>query len=249
MSQIVERSAEWIYRGIWRRLVDWFQVPDGPPRLAIHARQGQLRVFPPSRRYLSYLKLYFWVGLVAIDAIILLGWVLIWNAQPIAGWLLAVPALVIAIVPDIIAYIAIHLRYDTIWYGVSDRGIFIRRGIWVITEHTITMENIQNISVAQGPIEQLYRIATVTIETAGAEAGEGHDAFRGGNQSIMVGLGNATEVRELILERVRASRSAGLGDERPGQPVSATGTGEWSHVDRELLVEIRDELQRCLPAK
>lgn len=240
MSEVVEKSAAWIYRGIWRQLVQWFKVPDGAPHLAIHASQGRLRVFHPSRRYLSYLKLFFWVGLVVIDLAILIGWVAILIANPLLGTVLAVPAFLLAVVPDIIAYIAIHLRFDTIWYGVSDRGIYIRRGVWIISEHTITMENIQNISVSQGPIEQIFGIATVVIETAGSEAGEGKDPFAIGNKAIMVGLEAADEVRQLIQEKVRRCRTAGLGDEAVERPSPPTRRPTLEPlVLSEILTELR----------
>ena len=248
MSPVVERSAEWIYRGVWRSVVECFRVPDGPPRLSFQQRQGELRVFHPSRNYLRYLKFYFWIGLVVIDVGILIGWLLILQASYFWGSLTAVPALVIAVVPDVIAYIAIHLRYDTIWYGVSERGLFIRRGIWLISEHTITIENIQNLSVTQGPVEQVFGIATVVVETAGAEAGEGADAFLVGNKSIMVGLDRADEVKELIFQQIRACRSTGLGDDpreiRPAVSASQQKTSGWTEQDRQLLQEILAEVKR-----
>ena len=72
-----EKAAAWIYSGIWQFVVDLFRVPDGPPNLVAQKSDGVLRVFHPSRRYLSYLKLYFWVGLVIIDGLILVGWIAI----------------------------------------------------------------------------------------------------------------------------------------------------------------------------
>lgn len=237
MNGVAERSAEWIYRGIWLGLVHCFRVPDGPPLLPA-AMHGELRVFHPSRRYLSYLKAYFWVGLVLVDLLILLGWLLIFWANATIGWILAIPALVLAIAPDILAYIAIHLRYDTIWYAVSSRGLYVRRGIIVITEHTITLENIQNVSVRRGPIEQLFRIATLVVETAGASAHDEESSFMVGNQTIMVGLEDADELRDLLMQHVRSSTSAGLGDD-----ADRSSNHGWEVADLQLLSAIRGELK------
>lgn len=236
MSGVAERSAEWIYGGIWRFLVECFRVPDAPPSLP-SAMKGELRVFHPSRRYLAYLKFYFWFGLVAIDGAIAIGWLALYWEQPFWAWVLAIPALVIAIVPDIIAYIAIHLRYDTIWYAVSQRGVHLRRGIVVITEHTISLANIQNISIVRGPVEQLFSIATLVVETAGASAGEDANSLTVGNRVVMVGLKNVDEIRELLMSRIRESRAAGLGDELDHRPAT-----QWSEGDLTLLGEIRDEV-------
>ena len=144
----------------------------------------------------------------------------------------------VAVVPDIVAYIAIHLRYDTIWYAVSGRGLYVRRGIIVISEHTITLENIQNVSVRRGPIEQLFGIATVVVETAGASSGDGESSIMVGNQTIMVGLDNADELRSFLMQHVQRSTSAGLGDD-----ADRFHSGGWTPTDLELLEAIREEVK------
>ena len=235
MTDAVERSAEWVYRGIWVVLANCFKVPQQPPSMPVEPG-GFHRKFHPSRRYLAYLKLYFWVALVVIDIAILIGWLAVLFWQPLIGWLIAVPVFVVAVVPDIIAYIAIHLRYDTMWYVITDRSLRVRRGIWVIAEHTITFENVQNVDLHRGPVQQLFGISTLVVETAGASEDEGEHLFSIGNKAIMQGIDNPEEIRDLIMNRVRSTRSAGLGDEP--QPNVACG---WSPRALQLLREIRDE--------
>lgn len=235
MTDPVTRSAEWVYQGVWAILSDIFVVPKTPPTLP--ARQGDFcRSFHPSRRYLSYLKVCFWIVAILIDLLILGTWLAILLVSPWGGALLAVPALVLAVLPDIVAYVAIHLKYDTMWYVMTDRSLRLRRGIWEILEHTITFENVQNVYVTRGPIQQLFGFATIVVETAGA--GAGHDERTGtvGSQAIMEGIENPEEIRDLIMERVRATRSAGLGDEA----THAARTG-WTPRQIEILREIRDE--------
>lgn len=236
----MERSAEWIYHGVWLLLTDCFRVPKHPPSMPVHST-GFCRTFHPSRRYLSYLKLFFWFGLVAIDLAILAGWILIlyWNLT--VAWILAVPALLIAVIPDIVAYVAIHLRYDTMWYVITDRSLRIRRGIWVIIEHTVTFENVQNIYVKQGPVQQLFGISSLIVETAGAAEGEEDNPFAVGNKAIMDGIDNPEEIRKLMMEQVEATRSTGLGDEK-----LTDGRSVFSSQHLVLLREIRDDL-RAMP--
>ena len=62
---------------------------------------------------------------------------------------------------------AMHLRYDTTWYVLTNRSLRIRRGIWMIHETTITYENVQNVSVNQGPLQRIFGIADVLVQTAG----------------------------------------------------------------------------------
>lgn len=233
----VDKAAEWVYRGLWKVLSDWFRVPGHPPELP--TRDGEpLRSFHPSRGYLSYMKLYFWVGLAVIDIAIFIGWTVSFVANPLLGTILAIPALVAAVVPDIFAYIAIHLRYDTMWYVMNQRSLRCRRGIWVILEHTITFENVQNISVTRGPIQYLFGIYDIVVETAGAAEGEGHDRFAVGNKAILEGIDNPEEIRTLILERVRASKGAGLGD-APERKQRAGWSPEHLAVLREILTLVR----------
>ena len=228
----VEKAAEWVYRGLWKVLSDWFRVPEHPPTLPV--REGEIvRSFHPSRAYLSYLKFYFWIALVLVDAAILAGWIAVYLANPFLGTILAIPALIIAVVPDILAYIAIHLRYDTMWYVMSDHSLRCRRGIWLILEHTITFENVQNVHVKRGPVQYYFGISEIVVETAGSSESHGENHFATGNKAIMEGIDNPQEIRDLIMERVRASKGAGLGEEP--QPESLTA---WSPEHIAVLREI-----------
>ena len=196
-------------------------------------REGEfLRSFHPSRRYLSYLKLYFWIVLVLIDVAILAGWLAVLAANPRLGAILAVPAFALAVVPDVIAYIALHLRYDTMWYVMTDRSLRCRRGIWLILEHSITFENVQNVYVTRGPVQTLFGISDIVVETAGATEGEGENRFAVGNKAIMEGIDNPEEIRGLIMDRVRASRGVGLGEE------IGVRRGGWKAEHVEVLREI-----------
>ena len=109
---------------------------------------------PRMREALDALEL-----VVVIDVAILVGWIVVLVVNPVVGVILAVPALVVAVVPDIIAYVAIHLRYDTTWYVLTDRSLRIRRKIATIQETTITFENVQNVTIREGPIQRLFGIA------------------------------------------------------------------------------------------
>ncbi|MCZ6852594.1 MAG: PH domain-containing protein [Gammaproteobacteria bacterium] len=238
MKRRGEQAANWMYRGVWRLLTNCFKVPEHPPTLP--AEPGEFfKSFHPSPRYLSYRKLYFWIGLLVIDIVILVGWLIILFANPPLAALLALPALALAVLPDIVVYVALHLRYDTMWYVMTDRSLRCRRGIWTILEHTITFENVQDIHVRQGPVQQLFGISTLVIETAGAAEPEGHNQFAVGNKAIMEGLDNPDEIRELILERVKRSRLAGLGDEQTPLPAPERWRTEHLHALEEILQEIR----------
>src|SRR5262245_17333301 len=115
MSGNVDRAAAGMYRGLWKILGDLFRVPAGPPTLPGHEGET-VESFRPSTGFLRYLKFWFWMLLWPMDLAILAGWIAI--AVPLwwLGLILLLPALFFAIAPDIVAYIALHLRYDTTWY-------------------------------------------------------------------------------------------------------------------------------------
>jgi membrane protein YdbS with pleckstrin-like domain len=195
------------------------------------------------------LLFHFWLALVLFDGAVLIVWLLITAAWPLMGMLLAVPALVLAVAPDVVAYVAVYLRFDTTWYVISDRSVRIRRGIWIIRETTLTFENIQNVTVRQGPLQRYFGIANVYIETAGggsAAAGAHGASSTNAHQGIIEGISNAARIRDLILSRLRISPGAGLGDEPLPSPPTATA---WTAEHLALLREIRDSAQTLVQAR
>jgi len=237
MSRRVEEATAWVYRGIWGALSKWFRVPTEPPSLPVDGTE-QLETFRPAEGFLRYLKFKFWFFLLIADLAILAAWLALLVAFPFAALWLAPLAFAIAVLPDVIAYIAIHLRYDTTWYVFSKQSLRIRRGIWVIHETTITFENIQNVSLNSGPLERFFGIANVVVDTAGGGQ-PGKDAHgkqqMNYHQGLIEGIDNAGEIRNQILGRVRRSRTAGLGDE------DASSSG-WSAEHLIALGEIRNTL-------
>ena len=240
MNDRVDRATAWVYRGIWGVLTTWFRVPPQPPTLPV-APGEHVESFRPSAGFLRYLKFMFWVALLTIDIAILIGWLAVLVAAPSVGALLAPVAFVVAVLPDVVAYVALHLRYDTTWYVMTARSLRIRRGIWVIHETTITFENIQNIRVEQGPLQRYFGIADVVVETAGGggsrseKKGEGDSSHHG----LIEGVADAAGIRDKIMDIVRRSRTVGLGDERH----EGAGERAWSPAEVAVLREIRDAVR------
>ncbi len=235
----VLRASKWCYRGVWGLITRYLRVPDEPPQL-VGADDQWIQCFRPSEGFLKYLKFFFWLALFATDIFLTIGWVAVLVALPWLGILIAPLAWAVIVLPDIVAYVAIHLRYDSTWYVLSDRSMRIRRGIWTIHETTITYENIQNVSIRQGPLQRHFGIADVIVETAGGGScggkGEGQSAM--GHFGLLEGIDNADEVRQLILAKWGQSRSSGIGDDHHEHtPVSRLG---WTTQQADLIEEIRD---------
>lgn len=232
-----------MYRGVWARLVAWFRVPETPPTLPV-VSPGRLRSFRPSAGFLRYMKFQFWIALTAIDLLLCAAWLVLIVAVPLVGLAITPLALALIVVPDLVAYLAIHLRFDTTWYVISPRSLRIRRGIWVIHETTITFDNVQNVVVRQGPLQRYFGIADVLVETAGGGGGgqAEHQGAMGAHFGLLEGVDNAPEIRDLIRGQMRQSKSSGLGElER----VTVPGVQGLTSAHVALLREIRDLLPPC----
>ena len=239
MTASRDAAAAWIYRGVWASIVTWFRVPPYPPTLP--SAGEEVRSFRPARGFLQYLKFYFWLLLIPGDILPIGAWMAVAAALPGVGLALLPVLVAFVVLPDVIAYVAIHLRYDTTWYVLSDRSLRIRRGILTIHETTISFENVQNVEVRQGPLQRYFGIADVIVQTAGGGVSTEHShgsSSSGAHRALLQGLDDAEAVRDAILERVRHLRSGGLGDEGPVARRHRTGAPPAAHVA--VLREIRD---------
>ncbi|MFN7732830.1 MAG: PH domain-containing protein [Pirellula sp.] len=239
----VHEACKWCYEGIWGILTPYFKLPKEPPNLP-SVEGEEVESLHPSEAYLRYRKFEFWVLLFIVDFALTAGWIALFAFNPLIGILVTPLALALIILPDIVAYIAIHLNYDTTWYVLSDRSMRLRRGVWSLHETTITFENIQNIHVQQGPLQRWFGFSNLTVQTAGGGGGGEHGAaMSGAHVGVLEGLDNAQEVRERILARCGKQAGAGLGEEhsaestlhalQEGNPLATPAT-------LDLLRQIRD---------
>lgn len=125
-----------------------------------------------------------------------------------------------------VTYALVRLEFESHWYIVTDRSLRIRSGLVSMQESTMSFANLQQVTLSQGPLQRLLGIADVRVQSAGGgsgSAGEGHarDSMHTG---VFHGVDNATEVRDLILERLRLFRAAGLGDPDDHHEVGAPAT-------------------------
>lgn len=179
-------------------------------------------------------------------------WVRRWRVDL---WVLAfeIGGFVIALLQIPFTYAMVRMDYEYRWYLVTDRSLRIRAGLTNIRETTFSFANIQQIVVKQGPLQRLLGLADVVVTTAG---GGGHHQPQPGqglqteplHQGVFHAVENAEEIRDLITERLRVLKSAGLGD--PDDPDGRTAAAPAASRDsrrtpaalaaaRELLVEAR----------
>ncbi|HSJ09280.1 MAG TPA: PH domain-containing protein [Longimicrobiales bacterium] len=132
-----------------------------------------------------------------------------------AVWLFEGGAIVAFVAQAAAALLLLRLDIEQRWYLVSNRSIRIREGLVRLHEKTMTLANVQHVSVKQGPLQRLLGIADVEVRTAG---GGGSSSDKPGEKkddlhvAYFHGVADAEAIRDAVRDRLRASRDAGLGD-------------------------------------
>jgi membrane protein YdbS with pleckstrin-like domain len=233
-----------MYERVKSSLLWLLKVPPEP-----HDPMGDvqsLRVFRAAPGYLRYITL---------------GWLISQLALPfsILVIVLGLVALLAFVGQAALTYFSLLLNYEMRWYKVTDRSLRIRAGVWNVHEMTMTFANVQNISITQGPLERLFGISDVRVETAG---GGGHGGAHGNGEgfganlhtAVFRGVDDAEEIRDLMLARLRRVRGAGLGDLDDAHAIDPSHAHAAFGAEAEivnLLAALRDEarvLRRVIEA-
>lgn len=107
--------------------------------------------------------IYFIIGILSIIAFFLAshfwGPFPLWISYILGGFAVLIGVLFIGIIPSI------RMRY---WcYEIRDHEVDIQYGILVIRRSLIPMARIQHVDTEQGPILRHFKLATLSISTAG----------------------------------------------------------------------------------
>ncbi|MCH2143984.1 MAG: PH domain-containing protein [Phycisphaerales bacterium] len=235
-----------VYRGIKGLVARILRIPLEPASIPVNSGE-LLDSFHPAPGWIRLRRIQ--VLLAAFSAVVIniglaVGFSLLNKNSDWMGWLFLLPVIII---PCLLKITLLRLQYDCTWYVLTARSLRIRRGLWVIHETTITYANIQNVTVRQGPIERLFGLSNIEVETAGGGGTSSDSSGPSGDSSHtgrIEGVNDPEALRDRIMSQVRKSRSSGLGDE-PEQIRVAGSVGadaDWSRLAG-LLREIRDDLQ------
>ena len=116
-------------------------------------------------------------------------------------------------------------------YEIQDDEVIVRGGIITKSVKHVPFRTVTNLTVMQGPLDRLFGIGTLNIQTAGMSG-------QTGAEESLVGLPNFREIYEQVaaaLRRYRGSLSPAQSEEE-FVPPAAGG-------DNQLLEEILQELQ------
>lgn len=99
----------------------------------------------------------------------------------------------------------LRLAWEVRWYQIGAESLRIREGLFKVRESTLTLANVQKLSVRRGPVQRLLGIADLEVHTAGGGAGAagGEGEGEGDLHRVrLLGVENADGLRD----RIRASR-------------------------------------------
>ncbi len=161
----------------------------------------------------------------------IIGGIVLLEAGAVLLYLFALP----------LTYAAVRLDYELRWYVVTDRSLRIRTGLLTLQEMTMSFANLQQVVVAQGPVQRLLGVADVRVQSAGGGGGDEHERKSGDSlhSGVFRGVDNAEQIRDLILERLRQFRETGLGDPDDHKTEASSGDSATLSAARTLLAEAR----------
>lgn len=209
--------------------------------------EASTRIYRAAANYYKYLVMIWaltsaatiFPALFAAIAFVVIGF----TETNFSFFLALIPAfvLLLMIVVSVFHLAVIRLKYEKRWYIITDRSLRVREGVVGIQEMTVTFANIQNISISQGPVQRLLAIADLRVDTAGGGGGSSHQQHGAPtlHTAWFRGIDNATEVRELIQQRLRQWKDAGLGDHEDVLPGREHAGADMIGALREVYTEAK----------
>lgn len=175
-----------------------------------HENDRYLRVVRASPRFLSmrYMLVAFYaIGFLLIIAAEMIGSLFV----PFTLWWLTLLIAMFFGLKILAMIIVTRFDYDMRWYIITDTSLRVRYGVWALREITVSFGNVQNVRIAQGPVERLFDISTLIVETAGGGSNEKNPHVKS-HQAILRGIENAKEIRDMIISILQQQKRTGLGD-------------------------------------
>lgn len=190
------------------------------------------QILYPDPRYKSKLV----VEVVLMMILVALWWTV--PAMYFAGNELDGPALgvVLSVVVNLILLVAPLLfvgpYYRSLRYEILDDEVIVVAGILTKSVKHVPYRTVTNLKVTRGPIDRLFGLGSLAIQTAGMSGTTGAE-------ENLVGLSDVQEVYEEVAARLRRYRSAMAADQASEGAESLPAPA----MDGVLLSEILDELR------
>lgn len=242
---------------IRRFLIDLLSLRDTAPPLPVGSRET-IAIERAAPGYLRYLYLRWGLSTLAKlgGVALFLGLMAMETNERETHWFLfALEAFaVLSIVLHAAgSFLLIRLDYELRWYVISDTSLLIREGVWTQKELTLSFQNVQNIRVTQGPVERLFGVSTIQVDTAGGGVAMPQQGQQGSvrpHTGHVRGVAEPHRIRDQMLELLRRQKGQGLGDahEHGHEHGDRAGPSNWSPAARAALSEAAAQARRLRAA-
>ena len=88
--------------------------------------------------------------------------------------------------------IYVNRYFENLECNLTTRSLYFKKGVWFVTEKTVPLDKIQDLTFKEGPILRYLGISRIMIETAGNSA-------QGISDMSLIGIVKAREFREMVL--------------------------------------------------
>lgn len=145
----------------------------------------------------------------------------------VVGWLILM-SLILIYIP---AY------YKSLEYIIDSDSVKMMKGVFWRKRITVPYTKITNIDVTQGPVQRMFNIGTIHVQTAGAGGMEGGKA-----ELTLLGVRDLEGLKDTIMERVRGY-TISEPEEVKKEVVEESNSEIFRHMLKELTV-IREVLEK-----
>ena len=132
-------------------------------------------IFRPVRAFRIKLVIYYFLILTLLLVLATLIYIDkdFWSefAEKDYSFIFMAIVLVFTIIFTILSFIFIQIYVNSFEYQVHGTEIITKMGLVNITENHIPFSNITNISLRRGPLDQIFKIGSIIIHTAGEKRG------------------------------------------------------------------------------
>lgn len=137
-------------------------------------------------------------GIPAVIGVIIWSLIILYvpaTEVPKFVWILCLAAFAIVMAP---IAIWIPAFYRSLKYAIENDCIKMVKGVFWKKNITVPFTKITNVDVTQGPLQRLFNIGTINVQTAGAGGAQGARP-----ELVFVGIRDLEGIKETIMERVR----------------------------------------------
>ncbi|PKD44817.1 PH domain-containing protein [Rhodohalobacter barkolensis] len=94
----------------------------------------------------------------------------------------------------ILGKIYIDRYFESLYCELTTRALHFKKGLWFVTERSIPLDKIQDLTFHEGPVLRWMGLSKLMIETAGNSA-------QGMSDMSLTGIINAREFREMVMDQ------------------------------------------------